>query len=165
MPPLFPVTVKVEVPPGVAPVVLTVRVEVPVPAMVAGVNDDVVPLGRPAMLSGTLPVKPLSAVAVTVYDVPPPAVTVWLAGLILMVKSVTLSVTPAAVFALGPLVPVTVSVELAAGVLLEVVTVMVEVPAPEMVPGLKLAVVPAGNPVTAGVTVPVNPFTAVVVTV
>jgi len=159
------VTVKVEVPPGVAPVVLTVRVEVPVPAMVAGVNDDVVPLGRPAMLSGTLPVKPLSAVAVTVYDVPPPAVTVWLAGLILMVKSVTLSVTPAAVFALGPLVPVTVSVELAAGVLLEVVTVMVEVPAPEMVPGLKLAVVPAGNPVTAGVTVPVNPFTTVVVTV
>jgi hypothetical protein len=82
-----------------------------------------------------------------------------------MVKSVMLSVTPGAVFALGPLVPATVSVELAAGVLLEVVTVMVEVPAPEMVPGLKLAVVPAGNPVTVGVTVPVNPFTAVVVTV
>jgi len=82
-----------------------------------------------------------------------------------MEKSVTLSVTPAADFTLIPLVPVTANVELAAGVPLEVVTVIVEVPAPEMTDGLKLAVVPAGSPVTTGVTVPLNPFRAVVVTV
>jgi hypothetical protein len=82
-----------------------------------------------------------------------------------MVKSVTLSVTPEAALALGPLVPVTVSVELAAGVLLEVDTVMVEVPAPVIVAGLKLAVAPAGNPATVSVTTPLNPFSAVVVTV
>ena len=96
---------------------------------------------------------------------PPPAVRVWLAGEMAMVKSVTLSVTPDEAFALGPLVPVTVSVELAAGVVLEVDTVMVEAPAPVMVAGLKLAVAPAGNPATVGVITPLNPFRAVVVTV
>jgi len=65
----------------------------------------------------------------------------------------------------GELVPVTVRVELAAEVVLEVVTVIVEVPAPVMVAGLKLAVAPVGKPETLGVTVPLNPFTAVVVTV
>ena len=82
-----------------------------------------------------------------------------------MVKSVTLSVTPDAVFTLAPLVPVTVSVEFAAGVVLDVVTVIVEVPAPLMVAGLKLAVAPVGNPDTVGVSVPLKPFRAVVVTV
>ena len=70
-----------------------------------------------------------------------------------------------AVFATVPTVPVTVSVEFAPGVAEVVVTVMVEVPAPVMVAGLKEAVAPAGRPFTVGVTVPVNPFTAVVVTV
>ena len=70
-----------------------------------------------------------------------------------------------AVVALAPLVPVTVNVEFAAGVAPDVVTVMVEVPAPVIVAGLKLAVAPAGNPATVGVTVPLNPFRAVVVTV
>jgi hypothetical protein len=80
------------------------------------------------------------------------------------VKSCTASVA-VAVLALDPLVPVTVSVELAAGVVLEVVTVIVAVPAPVMVAGLKLAVVPAGNPATFSVIVPMKPFSAVVVTV
>ena len=82
-----------------------------------------------------------------------------------MVKSVTFKVTPAAEFTLVPLVPVTVNVELAAGVEVEVVTVMVDVPAPVIVAGLKLAVAPAGNPETASVITPLNPFKAVVVTV
>ena len=47
----------------------------------------------------------------------------------------------------------------------EVVTVMVVVPAPVMVAGLNVTVVPAGNPVTVGVTVPLKPFMAVTVTV
>ena len=81
-----------------------------------------------------------------------------------MVKFRTVSVT-VAVFDLAPLVPVTVSVEFAPGVAEVVVTVMVEVPTPVIVAGLKLAVAPAGKPITVGVTVPVNPFTAVVVTV
>ena len=65
-----------------------------------------------------------------------------------------------------PLVPATVSVELAPGVAAVVFTVMVVVPAPPAtVAGLKLAVAPAGSPLTLGVRVPVNPFTAAIVTV
>jgi hypothetical protein len=151
---------------GVVPdVVVTVRVEVPAPVIEVGLKVPVDPAGKEAMVKGTLPVNPLSAVTVTVYVVLPPTVTVWLAGVTVIEKSVMLSVTPAAVRIRGALVPVTVRVELAAEVVLEVVTVMVEVPAPVMVAGLKLAVAPAGKPETVGVTVPLKPFTAVVVTV
>jgi hypothetical protein len=80
------------------------------------------------------------------------------------VKSTTLKVT-VAVCASVPFVPVIVSVEFAAGVVPEVVIVRIDVPAPVIVAGLKLAVAPAGNPVTVGVTVPLNPLTAVVLTV
>lgn len=153
------------VPPAVELDVLMVMVEVPPPAIVPGLNEADAPLGRPEALNGTLPVNELRAVIVTVKVVPPPAVRVWLAGEMAMVKSVTLIVTPDAAFALGPLVPVTVNVELAAGVVLEVDTVMVEDPAPVMVAGLKLAVAPTGNPATVGVITPLNPFSAVVDTV
>ena len=61
-----------------------------------------------------------------------------------------------------PLVPVTVRVEVAAAVAVVVVTVRVE--DPEAI-AEKLAVAPLGNPVAASVTVPVNPFFAVMVTV
>jgi hypothetical protein len=64
-----------------------------------------------------------------------------------------------------PLVPTIVKVELAAGVLAAVVSVMVVVPDPPvMVAGLKLAVAPVGSPLTLGVIVPVNPLTAAKVT-
>jgi len=66
VPPLFPVTVKVVVPPAVELDVLMVMVEVPPPEMVLGLNEADAPLGRPAALSGTLPVNPLRAVIVTV---------------------------------------------------------------------------------------------------
>jgi hypothetical protein len=86
-------------------------------------------------------------------------------GVTAMVKSVTLKVT-AAVCTSVPFVPVMVSVELAAGVLPEVVTVSVDVlVVPVMVAGLKLAVAPAGNPVTLKARFPVSPLTAVAVTV
>ena len=94
----------------------------------------------------------------------PPPTTVCVAGVTANVKSTTLTVT-VAVCASVPFAPVIVSVEFAAGVVPEVVTVKVDVPAPVMVAGLKLAVAPAGNPDTAGVTVPLNPLTAVVLTV
>jgi hypothetical protein len=67
--------------------------------------------------------------------------------------------------ALAPLAPVTVSEEVAPGVDTVVATVIVELPAPVIVAGLKLAVAPVGKPLTVGVTVPLNPLIAVVVTV
>jgi hypothetical protein len=42
---------------------------------------------------------------------------------------------------------------------------MVEVPEPATVVGVKVAVTRFGNPVTLRVTVPVNPLTALIVTV
>ena len=95
----------------------------------------------------------------------PPATTVCVDGVTATVKSTTFKVT-GAVCTNDPLVPVMVSVELAAGVLLAVVTVNVAVPVlPVIVLGLKLAVAPVGNPVTVRATLPVNPFTAVLVIV
>ena len=64
-----------------------------------------------------------------------------------------------------PLVPVTVRVDVAAGVVLPVVTVIVEVPLVVTVGGEKLAVAALGNPLALSVTVPANPFSAPMVTV
>jgi hypothetical protein len=93
-----------------------------------------------------------------------PAVKVCVAGVAVTVKFCRTRVTLAD-FAIDPVVPVTDKVEFPPCVDGAVVTVRVDVPAPVMVAGLKLAVAPAGNPVTLGVTVPLNPFKAVVVTV
>ena len=62
----MPVTVKLVVPVGVVPDVLTVMVDVPAPVMLAGLNVAVAPAGNPELLNGTLPVNPFSAVIVTV---------------------------------------------------------------------------------------------------
>ena len=62
----MPVTVKLVVPVGVAPEVVTVIVDVPAPVMLAGLNEAVAPAGSPELLSGTFPVKPLRAVTVMV---------------------------------------------------------------------------------------------------
>jgi hypothetical protein len=61
-----------------------------------------------------------------------------------------------------PLVPVTVRVEVPAGVLAAVVTVMVELPERVTEAGLKDALAPVGKPVAARLIVPV---VAVIVTV
>ena len=71
----------------------------------------------------------------------------------------TTSVT-VAVWLRLPLVPVIVSVELPAGVLVVVVIVSVEVPEPVTDAGLNDGVAPDGNPLAARLTVPVNPFKA-----
>ena len=95
----------------------------------------------------------------------PPTVTVRLEGVAVNVKLVTESAT-VVLFTFVPLVPVTVRVEFPPGVAAVVVMVMVVVPdAPGMVAGLKEAVAPGGNPLTLGVTVPVNPFTGATVMV
>ena len=59
--PLTPLIVKVEVPSGVLPVVVTVRVELPDPVTVAGEKLAVAPVGKPLALSVTTPVNPFSA--------------------------------------------------------------------------------------------------------
>jgi len=63
-----------------------------------------------------------------------------------------------------PLVPVMVRVEFPTGVVELVWIVRVDVPAPAIGFGLKVAVVPAGNPAMVRFTLPEKPFTAVVVT-
>ncbi len=64
-----------------------------------------------------------------------------------------------------PLVPVIVSVKVPVGPVLEGRTLKVELPEPVTVVGLNLNCVPDGSPLTLSVTVPVNPFRAVIVTV
>ena len=64
-----------------------------------------------------------------------------------------------------PLVPVMVTVELPAGVVLLVATVNVEVPAPLTDPGVKVAVAPAGKPLALSITAPLKPLMALTVAV
>ena len=64
-----------------------------------------------------------------------------------------------------PLVPVMVSVRFPLVARLLTVTLRVEVPAPATEVGVKVAVTRDPNPLTLRLTVPVNPCTAVTVTV
>jgi hypothetical protein len=96
--------------------------------------------------------------------VEPPTVTVWDEGATEIEKSVTTRLVVAE-WASVPLVPVTVSVEVAAAAVPSVVTVSVEVPLPVIVVDEKLGEAPVGKPVALKVTVPVNPFKAPMVTV
>ena len=64
-----------------------------------------------------------------------------------------------------PLVAVIVSGNVPGGVVVTVVTVMVDVPVPVTDDGLNVAAAPAGNPPALNVTVPVNPPDGVTVTV
>ena len=63
-----------------------------------------------------------------------------------------------------PLVPVIVRVEAPVAVPGDAVTVMVVVPEPVTVAGLKTAVAPGGRPDGLGVTTPLNPLEPVIVT-
>src|SRR5579859_102673 len=92
---------------------------------------------------------------------PPPELT-WYTGVMLtgLITSVTITVCVRL-----PLVPVIVRVELPVGVLLLVEMVSVEVPAPLIDAGLKLAVAPAGKPLALSVTAPLKPLTAPIVVV
>ena len=56
-----------------------------------------------------------------------------------------------------PLTPLTVSVDVPAGVVLNVLMVNVDVPDPVIVVGLKVPVAPAGSPLTPRFTTPENP--------
>jgi hypothetical protein len=124
--------------------------------------------GNPVTLSATFPLKPFCAAVITEYDVDWPGDTVAEAGEAEIVKSdpgvaaFTVSGT-ASVCVIAPLVAVTVSDELPAGVEAPAVIVSVVVPLPVMLAGLKLAVAPAGSPVTDNATAPLNPFVPLIV--
>ena len=64
--PLTPVMVNVWGPVGVVELVVTVRVEEPVPVIEVGLKVPVAPVGNPASSSAMLPVKPFKAVVETV---------------------------------------------------------------------------------------------------
>src|SRR5581483_8994022 len=125
--PLVPVSVSVLVPAGVPVEVVMVTVDEPEPVTDVGLKAAVAPEGRPPAVSVTLPPKPLRAV------------TVWEPGAAEIEKSaagVTMSVT-VALWTRLPLVPVSVSVLVPAGVPVEVGMVTVEEPEPVTDVGLK----------------------------
>ena len=73
--------VKVDVPAGELPMVVTVNVEFPAPTTVAGEKLAVAPVGNPLALNVTTPVNPFSAAMLAVYVVALPTVTVRVPGL------------------------------------------------------------------------------------
>jgi hypothetical protein len=62
-----PVIVKVDVPAGVVPVVVTVNVEFPAPVTVAGEKPAVAPVGNPLAASVTTPPNPFNDPMLVVY--------------------------------------------------------------------------------------------------
>jgi hypothetical protein len=66
---------------------VSVRVELPLPVTVAGLKPGVTPEGKVLTANPTLAAKPFWGAMVTVYPALPPATTLWLAGVVPMVKS------------------------------------------------------------------------------
>jgi len=162
--------VKVEVPTGVLPVVVTVNVELPAPVTVVGEKLAVAPVGSPLALNVTTPPNPFNAPMLAVYVVALPTFTVCVLGLADIVKSggggcvFTTKLTVVECVKV-PLVPVMVKVEVPTGVPPVVVTVNVELPAPVTVVGEKLAVAPVGSPLALNAMEPEKPDNAAVLTV
>src|SRR5271168_5378024 len=154
--PLVPVMERVEVPVGVPPVVVMVRVELPEVPMEAAEKVGEAPAGNPEAVKFTVPEKPLTGATLTVYVAVPPAMMESEGGVTVSVKSgaVTFRVTLALWDSSSVPVPVMVSTGLPPGVFVVVVTVMVEVPEAVMELGEKEAEAPEGRPVAAKVTAP-----------
>jgi len=156
------------VPAGVLVLVVTDIVDDPEPVTDIGLKLALAPDGNPLALQLTTPVNPPDAVAVAVYDVPLPAVTVCEAGDAVTEKSPTTGAVTTrfteAVCVVVPLVPVMVNGKLPVGVVLLVVTVSVELPDVSGV-GLNVPVAPAGSPLTVRSTDPVKPPVGVTVAV
>jgi hypothetical protein len=99
-----------------------------------------------------------------------PRVTDWLAGVAEMVKSgagplvVTVRVGDA-LWLKEPLAPLMVRAKAPVAAAAEAVRVKVELPDPVIEAGLKAAVTPEGNPAADSATVPLNPLSALMVTV
>jgi hypothetical protein len=161
--PLVPVMVRVGLPTGVLPFVVTVSVELTPGVIEVGLNEAIAPIGSPLVtLRFTAPVKPFTAVVLTIYVALPPGFKENEPGEAKSVKtggSVTFSVI-VALWVSGPLVPVTVRVELPTGVLSVVVIVRVELPELLIETGENVAVAPVGRPLALRLTEPVYAFVA-----
>ena len=165
VPLLFPLILTLKVPVEVDEVVLMVKVDVPWPATDVGLKLAVAPDGRLRAENVTVPVKPLSAVTVTVSVVLFGRVTVCEDGEAEMEKPFTNKVTVAVCVRL-PLVPVIVIVYVPVGVLVPVVTVIVLLPEPPLTGfGLNVGFAPDSPLVALKVTFPVKPLSAVTVAV
>ena len=154
-------------PPVVLEPVLTVTVVEPLPETVSGLKVALAPVGSPDRLKLTVPLKPFSEVVVTLYVELLPASTLREAGVELIWKSGDVcTVRVAEVLWLSePLVAVTPGEKIPVPPPAEVEMLNVVVPEPAMDVGLNVAEAPLGRPVATKVTVPLNPFTAVTVTV
>ena len=149
------------------PAQLNIMDELPLPVTDLGVNVAVAPAGSPLATNVTTPLKPASGDIETEYVFHEFWVIVRDAGLAVSEKSVppaelTFNVTCVLCCRVPP-VPVMVSGKVPGGVLASVFTVSVEEPEPLTEVGLKLAVTPAGRPLTEKFTVPEKPFVAVTV--
>ena len=157
--PLMPVTVTVAFP--VVALVAADNVRVLVDVVLVGLKTAVTPEGNPEADRLTLPLKPLSGLTVIVLVPLVPWTIVKLLGEAESEKfggGVTINVTFVLCTRL-PLVPVTLTVLVLAGVLVVVVTVNVEEPTPLTEFGTKLAVAPVGKPPALKVTVLLKPLT------
>jgi len=150
--------------PGVVAPTVSVRVELPPAATDAGLNEAVVPDGRPLALIAMLSALPL----VTVVEIVEAAVVFCsaetLLGPALIEKSfrtMTVSETLVVWVALAA-VPVTVTVYVPGVVPMPAARVSVEVPPAATEAGLKEAVVPEGRPLALSVTVSAVPPARVV---
>ncbi len=139
------------------------KVEVPEPVTLVGVRVQVRPVaGDMLEVRDTTPLKPLTAVTVTV-DVPEPGATkLKLVGLAEIVKSCTVTVTVAE-WDNDPLVPVTVTVYVPPDPLHDNVEVW-EAPSTILL-GVRVHVRPDGETDDVRATVPVNPLTGATVIV
>jgi hypothetical protein len=162
------VTVTVTDPIFVCFFVVTNNVELPDPAIVAGLRVAVTNFGNAPTESDTALLNPFADAIAIEYVALLPFCTVWVAGVAVIVKSpigVTFSVT-LAVRDTGPLVPRIVSGYEPAGVVGLVVTVSALEPEVGMLAVANVAVAPAGNTLTTlNATVPVNPERAATVAV
>lgn len=161
--PEAPVTVTVTVP--VVAMLLAVSVKVLVLVALAGLNEAVTPLGRPAADKLTLPLKPLRGVIVMVLEPLDPCVMVRLVGEAESVKfGGGLTAKESVVeFVKLPAVPVIVMV--AVPVVAVAVAVSVSVLVPVVLVGLNDAVTPAGKADADKLTVLLKPLSALIVMV
>jgi len=161
-----PVIVTVYVPVAVVAPTESVSVELPPAVTETGLNAAVVPEGRPLALSATDSAVPLVTAVEIVEVAVPPWTAETLEGVALIEKSfggggaVTVRVTVVECAALGA-VPVTVRVYVPAAAV-PAPTVSVELPPVVTEVGLKVAVAPAGAPVTVRLTVSAVPLVTAV---
>ena len=141
---------------------LAASVKVLVPVVLLGLNVAVMPLGRPEAAKATLPVNPFAGVtAMTVVPLPPCLTLIEIKEEVRLKLGVSTVRLMAAVLFKLPDVPVTV---MAAGPgETELPALRVRVLAPVVLPGLNVAVTPAGRPEAVNITLPENPFTGVTV--